>query len=424
MTLALNLIGAALLFAAQGPVEPVRVEIPINAAGEVDLAEVVTRLASKAGVKIARPPTTLRLPVHGLAGALTRTLLEESLGSGVKLRIAPSVLIVSLRPEHLDQRSPLQDRVEDLADRVRREAASRPNYGLHALKSYRPNDQTRPTICLVHGMNSSTGGFVHVITALERAGFGLVSYDFPYNQDLDQTAPAFGRDWTAFRTKVGEHRPWAVLTHSMGGLIARSYVEGDSYGNDVSDLILIAPPSRGAAVAKAQGLLQLVEGVQAVNGQEPGALAVLSGGLGAAADDLSPGSAFLRSLNTRPRRKGVHYHILAGDKGFLTEKSRKRIEARIALTSRVIGLVGGLARLASNDLKASFDELTDGTGDGCVAVSSTRLDGVTDHETIHANHVELIRGPMLYPDPGPVACIPFVLKRLGSPRPATEETNK
>lgn len=421
MTLGLNLIGAIMLVAVQGPGEPMRVEIPINAAGEVDLAKVVTRLAARAGVEVARPPTSLRLPVHGLAGALTRTLLEESLGPGLELTIGTDALVVSFSMDRLDPGSPLRDRIEDLADRVRREVDSRPNYGLHALRSYRPNDQTRPTICLVHGMNSSTGSFVHVITALERAGFGLVSYDFPYNQDLDQTAPAFGRDWATFRKKVGEVRPWSVLTHSMGGLIARAYVEGDSYGNDVSDLVLIAPPNQGAAVAKAQGLLQLVEGVQAVNGQEPGALAALSGGLGAAAEDLTPGSEFLRTLNARPRREGVRYHILAGDKGFLTLESRKRIEARLALTSRALGLVGGLARLASTDLKPGFEELTDGTGDGCVAVASTRLDGVADHETIHANHVELIRGPMFYPDPGPVACMPFVLKRLGSPRPLTEE---
>ena len=59
-----------------------------------------------------------------------------------------------------------------------------------------------------------------------------------------------------------------------------------------------------------------------------------------------------------------------------------------------------------------LDELTDDTGDGCVAVERTRLDGAEDHVTIRANHAELIRAPLLYPDEGPVVCMPYVLRWL------------
>ncbi|MBV8270628.1 MAG: hypothetical protein JO252_30230, partial [Planctomycetaceae bacterium] len=50
----------------------------------------------------------------------------------------------------------------------------------------------------------------------------------------------------------------------------------------------------------------------------------------------------------------------------------------------------------------------------CVSVARTRLEGVADHVTIHANHAELIRAPLLYPDPGPVACMPHVLRWLAA----------
>jgi hypothetical protein len=63
-----------------------------------------------------------------------------------------------------------------------------------------------------------------------------------------------------------------------------------------------------------------------------------------------------------------------------------------------------------------LDELTDGKGDGCIAVERTRLEGVADHMTIHANHVELVRGPLLYPEPGPVVCMPVVLRWLEADR--------
>ena len=74
--------------------------------------------------------------------------------------------------------------------------------------------------------------------------------------------------------------------------------------------------------------------------------------------------------------------------------------------TRNAGIFGRLTQVATADLPDMLDELTDGTGDGCVAVERTRLEGVADHVTIHANHAELIRAPLLFPDPGPVACMP------------------
>ena len=68
--------------------------------------------------------------------------------------------------------------------------------------------------------------------------------------------------------------------------------------------------------------------------------------------------------------------------------------------------------LVAHLLPDLLDELTDGTGDGCVSVERTRLDGVADHLTIHANHAELIRAPLFFRDPGPVACMPDVLRWL------------
>jgi hypothetical protein len=175
---------------------------------------------------------------------------------------------------------------------------------------------------------------------------------------------------------------------------------------------LIAPPNQGAAAARAQTLLQLIQGAKAIKSRQSSALSRLSDDLGAAANDLMPGSAFLKTLNGRSRRSGVGYHILAGDAGFLSADARARIDAQAAFASRSSGLIGGLTKLAAGDLPAALDELTAGKGDGCVSVASSHLEGVTDHKVIHANHVELIRGPLLYPDPGPVACMPWLLDRL------------
>ena len=39
--------------------------------------------------------------------------------------------------------------------------------------------------------------------------------------------------------------------------------------------------------------------------------------------------------------------------------------------------------------------------------------------TVHANHAELIRAPLLFPDPGPVVCMPYILRWLKADRPTT-----
>lgn len=402
----------------------VRVVVPLNGAGEIDLAELVTRLVSASGLKIDRPPGSVRLPVVGLGGDLGRRLIQKTLGPGVGLAVEERQAVVTVDPSMLTPTGRVEwaGRVQALATLADEEARRRLKYGLHARPSYRANDPTRPTVCLVHGVNSSSRGFMHLSPELEKAGYGVVEYDYPYNRSLEESAAQLARDWSSFRRDRAEARPWSIVCHSMGALIARDYVEGPSYANDVSTLVMIAPVNQGSRLAQTQTLLQLVKGLRAVNGpRSADALASLGDGLGAAATAMTPGSPFLRALNARPRRPGVAYHILAGDAGVLSATARGGIEDRLGLSGRGGGLLGGLARVAAagGDLPDRLDELTDGTGDGCVAVARTRLDGVDDHVVIHANHAELIRAPLLFSEPGPVACMPYLLRWLGpAPAPA------
>ena len=67
---------------------------------------------------------------------------------------------------------------------------------------------------------------------------------------------------------------------------------------------------------------------------------------------------------------------------------------------------------AAEDLSDRLDEITDGAGDGCVSLARTKLEGVSDQVVLHANHAELIRAPLLFRDPGPVACMPALLRWL------------
>ncbi len=407
---------------------PGSVRIPRSASGEVDVADVVARLARATEVTVPRPSAALSLPLDGLAGTLSMKMLAESLGPDAAVAIEPRALVVSLPPRLDDpaRRDAWKVRLQKLALHVETASQQKSRYGMHALKSYRPNDPDRPTICLVHGVNSSGAGFVHMVPWLEEAGFGIVVYDYPFNRSIEESGTAFARDWKAFHKDSGDTRPWNIVAHSMGALVARLYVEDpQQFGHDVAQFIMIAPVNQGSNLARAQTILQLLNGMQAVNGKKAAeGLAQLSDGVGVAAEDMTPGSALLKALNRRPRAQGVSYHILAGDIGVLTPALRQQIEDQANLLRSNRGLLGGLARAATSDLSTRLDELTTGTGDGCVSVANTKLEGVTDHVTIHANHAELIRAPLLFADPGPVACMPYLLRWLGKNGSANPEPVK
>jgi pimeloyl-ACP methyl ester carboxylesterase len=410
---------ATALLVLSGPVRASAnriVEVPVGTGGEVQVAEIISRLASASDAALDRPAADLTLSTQGLARALTKTLLAETLGPAVAITFRPGTMVMTideriLTPEHRDE---WLQRLSQLAERADEAARKRQSYGMRALKSYRPNDPTRPTVCLVHGLNSSSGGFVHMIPWLEESGYGIVVYDYPFNRSIAESCQRFARDWAAFRAKVKDRLPWSIVAHSMGALVARSLVEDDkSWAHDACSLIMIAPVNQGSQLAKVQTVMQFMNGLKAINGKNTTkAMMNLSDGLGQAAEDMLPGSPFLTGINRRPRRRGLSYHIIAGDRGFLTRDGRAQIEGRLDLVTRNSGIFGRLTQAATADLPDLLDELTDGTGDGCVRVERTRLEGVADHVTIHANHAELIRAPLLFADPGPVACMPDVLRWL------------
>ncbi len=240
-----------------------------------------------------------------------------------------------------------------------------------------------------------------MIPWLEEAGYGLVVYDYPFNRRIEDSCAGFARDWAAFRRQTGDKLSWSIVAHSMGALLARSLVEDDAtWAGDVNSMVLIAPVNQGSNLARVQTVLQLMNGLQSINEKKTSrAMMHLSDGLGQAAQDMLPGSKFLTGLNRRPRRKGLPYHIIAGDSGFLTRDARAQIEARLDALNRGSGLFGRLTQAATTDLPEILDELTDGTGDGSVAVKRTRLEGVADPVILHANHAELIAPPCSSPTP-------------------------
>src|SRR5262249_1407385 len=194
------------------------VEVPIGKAGEIHVGEIVAALARASSAAVQQPATDLTLSTQGLARSMTKTLLAESLGPEVAISFRPGAmgLLVDRGILGPDRRDEWVGRLRGLSDRAAEAARHRHVYGMRALASFRPNDPSRPTICLVHGLNSSSGGFVHMIPWLEEAGYGIVIYDYPFNRRIDESCAEFTRDWAAFHRQSQDKLPWSIVAHSMG----------------------------------------------------------------------------------------------------------------------------------------------------------------------------------------------------------------
>ena len=91
-------VGIALLVLSRSAYarETLTIEIPTGKTGDIQVAEVLSRLARASGVNLKIPAAGLTLSTQGLAGPLTRTLLSEALGPEVSIKFRPGVMVIAI----------------------------------------------------------------------------------------------------------------------------------------------------------------------------------------------------------------------------------------------------------------------------------------------------------------------------------------
>ncbi len=166
----------------------------------------------------------------------------------------------------------------------------------------------KPPIVMVHGWNSNAEGTFkegsgpNVPDALVQAGyhveFANLYTKIEYTPKLDDNVPRLVE--AIDRAKAATGQPKVILiAHSMGGLVSRHYIEGDSYDCndpkkrcDVSALFTFGSPHSGVAVRDYLSL-----------GSAPGGPAIY--------DMSEEGTRIFNA--TYSRRAGVDYHLIGGD---------------------------------------------------------------------------------------------------------------
>lgn len=266
-------------------------------------------------------------------------------------------------------------------------AAQARNWGLLLPEHLDPG---RPLVVLVHGLDSDRSDCVPMGDLLTQAGHQVAFFSYPGDQAISDSASLLRRQLRSLQSKFPQIRI-DIVAHSMGGLVARDYLEGPDYAGGVDRLIMVAPPNAGSGWARLRTLLSIQENYSLRRYQpEWNWTWLVTEGLGEAGTDLLPGSDFLKQLNSRPRRSGVQYTIIAGNKSSVDRVQGKLAESASQCIPSFSRNWWGV-RSCYSKLQSAADRCATETGDsdGPVSLSATRLAGVSDYVVVPADHVSL-----------------------------------
>ncbi len=328
--------------------------------------------------------------LNGWRGSLFVEAVNASLGDGCSITLSDDALLLHIDPEKLPRT--LDENKHALRTFVEKEtpaatAAHARRWGLFLPVKV---DASRPIVILTHGLNCGRGTLQSLGELLEQNGFQVGYFCYPNDQALSDSTQFLAEKMAALREAFPGVRV-NFVAHSMGGLVARSYIEGSSYGGEVDHLILVATPNAGSKWTKYHLLLKAQTDIEQWR-QDPDwhASWIITEGFGEAARDLRPRSTFLKQLNAGERRPGVKYTIIAGAHHPVARIGAKWTQALAnAFPERTHNwwVLGPAQRGLSREADQLRNEA--GSSDGPVAVASTRLPGVDDFVLLPADHASL-----------------------------------
>jgi pimeloyl-ACP methyl ester carboxylesterase len=270
----------------------------------------------------------------------------------------------------------------DYFDPAAREEAAR-RYGLTLPE--RLGDAQR-LVVLIHGLDSSVEHWSDLIPLLEQDGYAVATLAYPNDQPLDDSAALLAAEMT----KVQAAHPRLVVDivgHSMGGIVARAYIEGEGYAGGVERLILLAPPNHGSCYSRFSVVSDVVEHCGLWWSEPDWSWSwMVTDGLGEARSDIAPGAPFLVQLNTKSRRRDVRYTIVAGNRS-----CGWRHTASVLRWSTVCVPDARWSKPFGDKLKGWADTLESRTcsHDGLVQIENALLPGVDDVVIVPADHTTI-----------------------------------
>jgi pimeloyl-ACP methyl ester carboxylesterase len=265
-------------------------------------------------------------------------------------------------------------------------------YGLTLPENIEEEPPDLPLVVFLHGLNSRPEDLNTLVERVQDVGLPCATYRYPNDQALEQSAAQFAQSLRRL-PGITRRRPLSLITHSMGGLVARAVVEDPMLDpGTIRHLVMIAPPNHGSELARYAISLDVVEYVSSrQRRQEAGPLVgAFADGFSEAVRDLRPESKFLQQLNSRPRNPRVHYSLVIGTQGVVPPKRISKVRRALAWSAQHCSWMQACEDQWV-ECVASVPELIDGSGDGVVAVHRSRLKGVDDVLLTPVSHGDLLR---------------------------------
>jgi pimeloyl-ACP methyl ester carboxylesterase len=249
-------------------------------------------------------------------------------------------------------------------------------------------DPAAKTVLFIHGLGASCDGtFGKFTTCCRRDGVQVLSFDYPNQGPVEISGKRLADDLAELSRKYPRLKV-AIVSHSMGGLVARDAIElAGPAPSCITDLVTIGTPHAGSRLAEHSPMLRFAE--QLLD-RRPWT-DFLADGLGEASVDLRPGSAILTRLARAERPTKIRYHVVIGKRALVDKSELPGLEKefrRYADWLRLPQEEG--ARLGKT--MGELDEIVHGLGDGAVTVKSARLGNVASERVFDMNHLELVRG--------------------------------
>lgn len=262
-------------------------------------------------------------------------------------------------------------------------------YGLDRAKQLGDEHAQQSLVVFLHGLNSRPEDLMPLVRCVQRAGFACVTFRYPNDQSLQQSARELA---ASLRNDPLRRRSICLVTHSMGGLVARAVIEDPALDpGTVEQLIMIAPPTHGSELAKYAVSLDVVEYVSSsARRREAGPIAGgVADGFSEALRDLQPGSHFLERLNARDRNPRVSYSLVAGTAGHVAPAHLEVVRDVLSESSSYCRWMRKCESLWGNCVD-TMPEVIDGAGDGVVAVRRAQLAGVDDVLLARIGHSDVL----------------------------------
>ena len=400
---------AAVVVPAVATAAPHEVRVPLRD-GRLSMADLLAHVHLPAAFAAHLPGGSIDL--NGFGSSLFVAGLDRALGQGCHVQVTPDALVVHVDTERLPQGVDGAERATRTFTAVVAPEATAAQARHFGLELPRTLDAARPLVVLVHGLDMAPGDMATLHGLLAKGGYQTADFDYPPDGPIAEDVALLTMHLTAAREAFPELKV-DLVAFSMGGLVARGYVEGPAYAGGVDRLILIATPNHGSAWAPLEPIAKLhLTADQAANNAAWRPTWYITGGLGEAGRDLEPESPFLKALNGLSRRPGVRYTIVVGDRSPVERLAAGVVAATERWVPRSARHWWGF-RQAEAGLSAAAAHLKDApaAGDGPVSRASAALDGVTDVVTVHADHATIYRADGEHP---PAAWAP-VRDRLATP---------